>query len=127
MKDTRNARERLDAVLTGLEDEVMRGEGSVGADVEGMRAEMEALIERHGGRSASEAARASAGGVKGKVAMAKELLGRWAGIGARNRERALVPRVRMAFSGEREPEGVGDHESGSGSDRTRGGKEGGEV
>ena len=96
MKDKRNARERLDALLTGLEDEVMRGEGCVDTDVEAMRAEIEALIEMHVGATR---ATSHAGDVKGKVTNAVELLGRWAVMGQNGLRSVLVPRVRMAFSG----------------------------
>ena len=103
MSDTRNARERLEALLTGLEDEVMRGEGCVDTDVTGMRAEMEALIGKHlGATGRAEAAASGAGDARGKVADAVERLGRWAGAGQSAMRAALGPRVRMAFSGERE-------------------------
>lgn len=100
MSDTRNARERLEALLTGLEDEVMRGEGCVDTDVAGMRAEMEALIGKHlGATGRAEAAASGAADARGKVAGAVERLGRWAGAGQSAMRAALGPRVRMAFSG----------------------------
>ena len=105
MNDTRNAGERLEALLTGLEDEVMRGEGCVDTDVAGMRAEIEALVKKHGDVAVDvETGTPGVGGVKDKVIGVVELLGRWAGIGQSGARGAAVPRVRMAFSGEREAE-----------------------
>ena len=97
MNDRRDARGRLERLLTGLEDEVVRGEGCVDTDVAAMRAEIEALIEKH--VSAPAAATIRAGDVKGKVTSAIERLGNWAGMGHRSERVALVPRLRMAFSG----------------------------
>ena len=97
MNDTQDARERLEALLTGLEDEVMCGEGCVDTDVAAMRAEIEGLIEKHVG--AKEVATIRAGDVKGRVSSAVERIGKWAGVGQRGERAALVPRLRMAFSG----------------------------
>ena len=125
MNDTRNAQERLDALLTGLEDEVIRGEGDVGTDVEAMRAEMAALIEAHAGDGRQRGALPKAGDVKARVASAMELLGRRAGISEVGSRRPAAPRVRMAFSGEREPlEAGGCSEPGSTRDRAKGAAEG---
>ena len=115
MSDTRNARERLDALLTGLEDEVMRGEGCVDTDVAAMRAEIEAVIGRHlGATGPADAVASGAEDARGKVAGAVERLGRWADAGHGAVRAALGPRVRMAFSGakprrdERKNRGGGD-------------------
>lgn len=99
MNDTRNAYERLDALLSALEDEVLRAEGGVTIDSKATRAEIEALIDKHidvadGGRKAMR----KAVDVKDKVVSAVELLGRWGTIG-KSRVRPLGPRIRMAFSG----------------------------
>ena len=128
MNDTRNARERLDALLSGLEEEVIRGEERVSGDVGAMRSRMEALIEAHAFAAGQAEPSPKAGDVKGKVASAVELLGRWAGIGQGGARRPAMPRVRMAFSGEREePEGGGRQESGSGRQGTKGEKKDGET
>ena len=104
--------------MRGLEDEVMRSEGCVGTDVAAMRAEIEALIEKHVGATGSaEAPVSRTGDAKGKVSGVVELLGRWAGMGQSGVRGALAPRVRMAFSGTKpkqddrgrgHPRGVGD-------------------
>ena len=101
MSDTRNARERLDALLTGLEDEVLRGEGCVDTDVAAMRAEIEVVIRKHLGTIGSAEAVASRAIARGKVAGAVERIGRWADAGQGAVRAALGPRVRMAFSGEK--------------------------
>ena len=126
MNDSRNAHKRLDALLTGLEDEVMRGEGGLPTDVTVMRAELEELIARHTGKGVRDEAALVAGGVKGRVAIAKELMSRWAGIGQRAVRSNALPRVSMAFSGKRDlPEGEGCSEPGSDSAKCR--KKGGEI
>ena len=100
MSEKQNAREHLEALLTGLEDEVMRGEGCVETDVAAMRAEIEALIEKHvGATGPAEAAVSQTGVAKGKVNSAVELLGRWARMGQDRVRGPLAARVRMAFSG----------------------------
>ena len=101
MNDIRNAHERLDALLTGLEEEVMRGEGVLATDVKAMRTDLEGLIVRHAGRGVRDDAAPTAGGVKDKRAIAKELMGRLAEIGQRAVRSNALPRVRMAFSGKR--------------------------
>ena len=104
MSDTRNARERLEALLTGLEDEVMRGEGCVDTDVTGMRAEMEALIGKHlGATGRAEAAASGAGDARGKVADAVERLGRWAGAGQSAMRAALGPALYLVKFGRNPP------------------------
>ena len=124
MNDTRNARERLDALLNGLEDEVIGGEGDVTSDVAAMRAQMEALIEAHADGGRAERSSKSRD-VKGKVASAMGLLTRWAGIGQGGARRTAMPRVRMAFSGEREEaEGGGSPLTRSRRDRTKSENEG---
>ena len=105
MNESRNARERLEALLTGLEEEVMRGEGCVDTDVAGMRAEIEELIRNRGDVAFdAETATPGVGAMKDKVMGVVELLGKWAGIGQSDARRGVAPRVRMAFSGERETE-----------------------
>lgn len=97
MNDTKDARERLEALLSGLEGEVMCGDGCVDTDVVGMRAEIEALIQKHVG--ATKAGATQVGDVKGKVSGAVERLGKWTRMGQKGDRAALVPRLRMAFSG----------------------------
>ena len=126
MNDGRNPRERLDALLSGLEEEVIRGEAGVTGDVGAMRAQMDALIEAHAQAAGRQAQRSpKAGDWKGKVASAVELLGRWAGIGETGGRRTAMPRVRMAFSGEREDAESGGPQSGSRRDGAQEEKEGG--
>lgn len=114
MNDRRDARERLERLLTGLEDEVVRGEGCVDTDVAAMRAEIESLIKKH--VSGPAAATIRAGDVKGKLTSAVERLGNWAGMGQRSERVALVPRLRMAFSGTKsDRDGEAGREVGAGS------------
>lgn len=116
MNETRSAHERLDALLIGLEDEVMRGEGGVTIDPKAMRVEIEALIDKHMGVAGAEhAAMRKAVNVKGKVVSVVGLLGRWGRIGQGGVRSSLGPRVRMAFSGSK-----------SGQDEERGGSDSGD-
>ncbi len=110
MNNTRNAHERLDALLSALEDAVLNGEGVLATDVKAMRAEIEDLIELHAGRSIQgNAAVTDVGGVKDKKSTAKELLGRLAGVGHRAVRSNVMPRVRMAFSSKSNPSEDGEH------------------
>ena len=124
MSAKRKARERLETLLTGLEDEVMRDEGCVDTDVAALRGEIETLVERHAG--VARGIRQSAvrpGDASGKAAGVVELLRRWAGIGQEEPRSSGVPRVRMAFSGEGESGRDGaDPEPAGGSASTRPGK-----
>ena len=122
MSDKQNARERLDALLTGLEDEVVHDEAVVATDVDTMRLEIEGLIEGHvPGSGVAPVAARKTGHVKQKAPGVMELLGRWAGLGLGGGRRGATLRVRMAFSAEREgAEGGGDR----GPRRTRDGVEG---
>ena len=54
MSNTRNARERLDALLTGLEEEVLRGEDVGSGDVHARRSLIESLIETQQGATGGE-------------------------------------------------------------------------
>ena len=94
--------ERLDALLGGLEEEVLRSEGAGTTSVEAMRFSMEALIETELRASERRVGSPQKVDAKGKVATAMERLGRWAGM-VQGAARSARPRVRMAFSGEREP------------------------
>ena len=102
MTDSRNAYERLDALLTGLEDEVMRGEGVLATDVKAMRVGLEELIMKHARSGIRPNAARTAEGIKSKRVIAKELMGRLAGIGQRAVRSSPLPRVRMAFSSKRD-------------------------
>lgn len=124
MSNTRNARECLDTLLTGLENDVMRGEGTVVTDVEAMRAEIAELIERRMDASVARGERpATEGTLKDRSVGVVELLRRWAGIGQGDIRSAGVPRVRMAFSGESERRREGGSEPGGGSGNAGAGKE----
>ena len=99
MTDSRTSRERLDALLAGLEDEVLRSdrtggrladEGGGAEDVGAMRSAIESLIRPHVG---------DAPGAKAKVTQAMARLGRWAWVVQDGGPLAAAPRVRMAFSG----------------------------
>lgn len=103
MNDARNGREQLDALLTGLEDEVISTEPVLFNDVDEVRSAIDRLIEMHAAASGRQhEALHEPGDAKGRVASAMELLGRWAGIGQGAARRVAAPRVRMAFSGRRE-------------------------
>ena len=108
MSDTRKAHERLDALLTGLEDEVLRGEGVLTTDIKALRAEVDRLIVRHAGRNVGDNRVLTSEDVKKKGITAKTLLERLAGIGQRAVHGNAMPRVRTAFSGKRKlPENGG--------------------
>ena len=114
MSTTSKPRDRLEALLTGLEDEVLQmddraalspDEGGATMDIDGLRLSMESAIasamdvtERR--RESLHHARK---GPKGKVARALELLERWGGAKQDKSRPTGVPQVRMAFSGKREP------------------------
>ena len=123
MSERRSARERLDMLLTGLEDEVISGEGCVDTDVKAMRAEIEGVIRKHADvGNTREVDSAIAREAKGKVAGVVELLGRWAGIGRHRARPVRVPRIRVAFSGERAPNAGDRHERRDGCDEGEGSK-----
>ena len=118
MNNIRNAHERLDALLSALEDEVMSGEGILVTDVEEMRAEIEDLIMQHAGSGVCNDAASTGIGedANDKKAFARVLMGRLAEIGQAVHSNSL-PRVRMAFSGKRDlPDDVERTESRSYSD-----------
>ena len=114
MSTTSKPRDRLEALLTGLEDEVLQmddraaltpDEDGATMDIGELRLSMESAIasamdvtERR--RESSHHARK---GPKGKVARALELLERWGGAKQDKSRPTGVPQVRMAFSGKREP------------------------
>lgn len=112
MSNDRTHRERLDALLAGLEDEVLRSEeertiseaGIEATDVGATRSAIESLIRaRLGGRERrqqpSREAAADRQGAKDKVGRAMERLGKWAGVTQAGTAVGAAPRVRMAFFG----------------------------
>ena len=113
MSDSRTPRERLDALLTGLEDEVLRSdqtgqgladEGIATETAGAMRSGIESLIlARAGGTEPRPGSLRGDGSreVKAKAAQAMERLGRWTGMGRDGHATSAPLRVRMAFSGER--------------------------
>ena len=114
MSNNRIPRERLDALLAGLEDEVLRpdqtgqrlaDEGVATENVGVMRSSIESLIHARtdGPERRQESLRGDSDGAKGtktKVARAMERLGRWAGVAQSGGATSAAPQVRMAFSGE---------------------------
>ena len=119
MTDSRTSRERLDALLAGLEDEILRSdrtgrrlaeEGGGAEDVGAMRSGIESLIQaRRNGSPRQAVLLSSAGegapGAKAMVTQAMARLGRWAGVVQGARVGGGTPRVRMAFSGKPTEEG----------------------
>ena len=112
MSDRRTPRERLDALLAGLEDEVLRAqrtgqrladEGVATEDVGAMRSAIESLIHARTDdpEPRPEPLRgADAPGAKARVTQAMQRLGRWAGAVQGGGAGGAVPEARMAFSGE---------------------------
>ena len=116
MSGTRKPRNRLEALLTGLENEVLQMEDSAaispdedGAamDIGELRFSMESVVasaldvtERR-----RESLHRAGEGPRGTVARALELLGRWEGVKQDESRPSRVPQVRMAFSGKRESTG----------------------
>ena len=108
MTDSRTPRERLDTLIAGLEEEVLRSdrtgrrladEGGSAEDVAAMRSDIESLIEARGGSEPLRPADAGASGPSSKVAQAMQRLGRWSGVVQGRGLSAATPQVRMAFSG----------------------------
>ena len=99
--NNRTARERLDAVLTELEQETVTTEDVVATDVAAMRSLIESAIENRA-RAETERSeapdRVTAG--KGRVASSIERLGRLAGIG-QGAGQPSAPRVRIGPSRQR--------------------------
>ena len=118
MSETRTATERLDAMLSGLEDDVL-GTGAVEREetdetgarerVEMIRSDIEALIgSRSRAATGPEPGRGvgrHALGAKAKVAETMARFGRRVGLGPHARGGSATPRVRMAFSGARSETG----------------------
>ena len=116
MSTTSKPRDRLGALLTGLEDEVLRMDdrAALTPDEEGatvevgeLRLSMGSVIDSAMGvteRQPDSSHRAKKGPTS-KVARALELLERWGGVKQGESRPTGVPRVRMAFSGKREPAG----------------------
>ena len=102
MNDKRNAHDHLDALLTGLEDEVICGEGIQATDVQTMRAELEELIMRHTVESVEANTVPGKKGAESKSTNPKELIRRFAGFVQRAVRNSPFPRVRMAFSSKRD-------------------------
>ena len=110
MTDRGSPKERLDALLAGLEDEVLRSsrtgqdlaeEGGCAEDAAAMRSGIEAVIQTrmNDGRRGSEPVHAAAGtSGRSKVAQAMQRLRRWTGE-VQGRGLHAAPQVRMAFSG----------------------------
>ena len=114
MSTTSEPRDRLEALLAGLEDEVLRmddgaalspDEEGATTDIGELRLSMESVIAtamdvtEHQPESLHHAGK----GRIGIVAAPLELLRRWVGTKRRNSKPSGVPQVRMAYSGEREP------------------------
>ena len=99
MSNDTMARERLDALLTELEEDILENGDIVSADVAAMRSLVESAIENHMGvgkqRDVSPERMTLA---KEKVTTTMERLGRWTGMG-QGVAQPSAPRVRMAFSG----------------------------
>ena len=99
MSNDRMARERLDALLTELEEDILENGDIVSADVAAMRSLVESAIENHMGvgkqRDVPPERMTLA---KEKVTTTMERLGRWTGMG-QGAVQPSAPRVRMAFSG----------------------------
>ena len=106
--------ERLDALLSALEEDDLRSEeagwitgaGESGAEAQETQAVIESAIRARlasVARSADAPRRgnAEARGVGAKVTEALERLGQWAGIRKGRRVAGALSEVRMAFSGER--------------------------
>ncbi len=106
MSDTRNPRERLDALLCGLEDEVMHDEGVVATDIGSMRSEIERLIDEHlETPNVAQLTDGEMGSVEQRAPGVMALLSRWARLGRSGRRGRAPLRARMAFSAEREGSG----------------------
>ena len=101
MSESKTPMERLDLLLAGLEDEVLRSESEKNFSPEhlvSMRSEIESLIRANADR-AQEWESGQSAGVPTATAGAKEIMAR-----AMKRLGSLAgasPRVRMAFSGAR--------------------------
>ena len=102
MNENRKARERLDALLTALEDEVLSENTQLPSDVGPLRAEIKELILEHR-KSPDQSATNTAGTVvKNKVANAIELMSRWFGLHQHSSPSKIGKRVSMAFSADQE-------------------------
>ena len=114
MSTTSNPRDRLEALLTGLEDEVLRMDdrAALSPDEDGsttdageLRLSMESAIASAIGDAGRP--RESLHQIRkepiGKVAKAMKLLGSWGGVKQGDGRPGGAPRVRMAFSGDQEP------------------------
>ena len=75
MSDVRKEQQRLDALLTGLEDEVLRSDEAGAADVQARRASIESLIEARGAATG-----------RGRLPAAARLLKRYVGLSRSGRE-----------------------------------------
>ena len=106
--------ERLDALLAGIENDVLlsdQAESMAAGEVVGidetrkMRWEIESLIQAQSSGldgSIGRARREESKGTKAKVAHTLERLGRWARFAERGRGSGGSKQLRMAFSGEDE-------------------------
>ena len=99
MNKERTARERLDSLLAGLEDEVLQRDDTSATDITVVRSLVESAIETCMGARTGHNEPPGRAEAKGMVARTVERLGRWAGTGE-GLVRSAAPRVRMAFSGE---------------------------
>ena len=102
MNNKRDARDRLDTLLTGLEDEVLSDEGLLPTDVQQMRTRLKGLIEKHTRIHARDNTVSGAESVNDKESKAKSLMGRLSAIVHRVSETNPLPRLKMAFSSKRE-------------------------
>lgn len=102
MNDVRNARDRLDALLTGLEDEVMQGEGISSTDVTTIRAELKVLIMNHMSETVAQNSLGNTESTESKSTHAKELKKRFKAMVQRAVGNSSLPRVKMAFSRKRD-------------------------
>ena len=114
MSNNRTHRERLDALLAGLEDEVIRSKDGWALSEETMatthvgatRSVIESVIRRRLGASEERQEllgekEAGGKGEQSKLVRAMERLGRWVGVTQTEDVVRAPPRVRMAFSGGR--------------------------
>ncbi|MCY3883987.1 MAG: hypothetical protein OXG24_03630 [Gammaproteobacteria bacterium] len=91
-------KEHLEALLTGLEDEVLRDEADLSLKVDSLRAEMEELILQHGVRSKVSKDESSGTKFKTRVQSALEKVSRWFGSYELKTRENVRGSISMAFS-----------------------------
>lgn len=127
MSESRTATERLDAMLSGLEDDVLgtdaaerveTDEAGAGERLEMIRSDIEALIgSRSRAATTPEPGRGMGRhglGAKAKVAETMARFGRRVGLGRQAGGESATPRVRMAFSGARSETGESEERKDAG-------------